>query len=407
MGGSKGKNYSGYKSFQYLEPEVDYKKIELAKEIGRVEPYQIPLTEPEEKHVTELYRKCIVISLHDHTFRLPTDLTQLTEWSREGRVATAYEGLSASCLDAVFDNLMDGFAYITSKAGWHFEDIVYDLGMRLSDIAHQNFVIRCERAKDILKAHDEGKVAFIPSIECSTPIEEELDRIDVLYGLGVRMMGIVYSQSNMLGSGLKEDGDGGLTSFGHKAVARMNKISMAIDVAHSGMKTAFDTIKASKKPVFISHAGAKAIWNSKRMFSDKVIKACAERGGVIGIEASPHTTVSRKHPRMDIESVMDHFEYCVDLVGIDHVSFGLDTMYGDHVGIHEAALGAGMAISQVTFDVTTREKPARVEYVKGVENPTEGYNNIVRWLVKHGYSDDEIGKIVGGNVLRVLEEVWY
>ena len=407
MGDIRSKRYSGYKSFQYLEPGVDYENFELAKEVGRVEPYQIPLTEPEEKHVTELYRKCIVISLHDHTFRLPTDLTQLTEWSREGRTATAYEGFSASCIDAVFDNLMDGFAYITSKAGWHFEDIVYDLGMRLSDIAHQNFVIRCERAEDILKAHDEGKVAFIPSIECSTPIEEELDRIDVLYGLGVRMMGIAYSQSNILGSGLKEENDGGLTYFGHKAVDRMNKIGMAIDISHSGDRTSLDTIKASRKPVFITHAGARGVWNSKRMRPDEVIKACAEKSGVIGIESSPHTTVSRKHPRMDIESVMDHFEYCVNLVGIDHVSFGLDTMYGDHVGLHEAALGAGIAISQVTFDVTTQEKPARVEYVKGMENPTEGYNNIVRWLVKHGYSDDEIGKIVGGNVLRVLEEVWY
>ncbi len=81
MGDIRSKRYSGYRSFQYLEPGVDYKNFELAKEVERVEPYQIPLTEPEEKHVTELYRKCIVISLHDHAFRLPTDLTQLTEWS--------------------------------------------------------------------------------------------------------------------------------------------------------------------------------------------------------------------------------------------------------------------------------------------------------------------------------------
>ena len=109
---------------------------------------------------------------------------------------------------------------------------------------------------------------------------------------------------------------------------------------------------------------------------------------------------------MDIESVMDHFQYCVDLVGLDHVCFGLDLLYGDHVGLHDVLAGH-MAMATVTYDLDTNEKPTRVEYVKGLENPTEGYNNIVRWLVKHSYSDEEIVKVVGGNVLRALREVWY
>ena len=405
MGGIKSKKYTGYKSYQYLEPGVDYEKIESAKEVDRVEPYLVPLSEAEEKRVDELYKKCVVISLHDHSWAMPTDFSQFRKWGRQGRSGTAYEGLSGSCLDAVFDNMLDGFGFITSKLAWQFDDVVCDIGLRLSDIAHQNFVIKCDGVKDILRAHDEGRVAFIPSIECATPIEQELDRIDVLYGLGLRMMGISYSQSNMLGSGLKEDRDAGLTHFGRQAVERMNKVGMAIDVAHSSMQTALDTIEASKKPVFISHAGAKAIWNSKRMFSDEAIKACAERGGVIGIEASPGTTYSRKHPQMDIESVMDHFEYCVNLVGVNHVTFGLDAQYGDHVGLIHATGGA-LSMAAITFDEETKEQPTRVEYVKGMENPTEGYNNVIRWLVKHGYPDDEIGKIVGGNVLRVLEEVW-
>lgn len=406
MGDIRGRRYSGYRSFQYLEPEVDYKKFAPTKEIGRVEPYLVPLSESEEKRVDELYKKCIVISLHDHALSLPADLTCLLEWSREGRYTTAYEALSSSCIDAIVDNLWAGLATITSKGGWHFEDVVVDLGMRLCDIAHQDFVIRADRVADIIKAHNEGEVAFIPAIESSTPIENELDRIDVLYGLGVRMMGITYNESNLLGSGLKEKIDGGLTFFGNQAVQRMNKLGMAIDVAHSGDKTSLDTIKASKKPVFISHAGARGVWNSKRMKPDEVIKACAERGGVIGIVAVPHTTFSRKHPQMDIESVMDHFEYCVELVSIEHVSFGLDTLYGDHVGLHDV-LGGAMAISEVTADIDTHEKPTRVKYVKGLENPTEGYNNLIRWLVKHAYSDEEISKVVGGNILRVLQEVWY
>jgi membrane dipeptidase len=404
MGDISRKAYSGYKSYQYLERGVDFFDIEPDKEIGRVEQYLVPLTSQEEKRVKQLYKKCVVIALHDHAFSLPRDMSRFKDWGQQGRSGTAYAGLAASCIDAVFDNLMDGFALITSKASWQFDDVVCDLGMRLSDIAHQDLVVRGERVRDIIRAHDEGKIAFIPSIECATPIEQEIDRIDVLYGLGIRMMGIAYSQSNLLGSGLKEDRDAGLTHFGRDAVKRMNKIGMAIDVAHSSMKTALDVVRTSEKPVFISHAGAKAIWNSKRMFSDEVIRACAERGGVIGIEASPGTTFSRKHPQMDIETVMDHFEYCASLVGLDHVAFGLDTQYGDHIGLHRAASGIG--IEAIIYDEETKEQPTKVAYVKGMENPTEGYNNIVRWLVKHDYSDDEIAKVVGGNTLRVLEEVW-
>jgi membrane dipeptidase len=208
MSDAKVKRYSGYRPFQYLETGVDYRNFEIATDVGRVESYQIPLSELEEKRVNELYSKYIVIALHDHALRIPTDLNQFMEWSKQGRTATAYEGPSISCIDVVFDNLMDDFAYITSKGSWRFEDVICDLGMRLSDITHQDLVTRCESVEDILIAHDEGKIALIPSIECSTPIEKELDRIDVLYGLGIRMMGITYSESNMLGSGLKEEDEG-------------------------------------------------------------------------------------------------------------------------------------------------------------------------------------------------------
>ena len=232
-------------------------------------------------------------------------------------------------------------------------------------------------------------------------IENELDRLDVLYGLGVRSIGIAYSEGNALGGGLKEPRDGGLTTFGRKAVERMNKLGLAIDISHSGDQTSMDTIEVSSKPIFITHAGARALWNSRRLKPDDIIKACAAKGGVIGIEAAPHTTITSKHPRHTIESFMEHFEYCVDLVGIDHVAFGPDVLFGDHVGLHTTltdALSIGASRGGLEYP--------KVEFVDGLESPAEAFPNIVRWLVKHGYSDDDIGKAVGGNVMRVLKEVW-
>jgi membrane dipeptidase len=140
-----------------------------------------------------------------------------------------------------------------------------------------------------------------------------------------------------------------------------------------------------------------ALFAERKLKDDDLLKAVAATGGLIGIEASPHTTISPEHPRHSLESVMDHFEYCVDVMGIDHVGFGPDTFFGDHVGLH--VLYAG---NLDTGEVADFEA---VEYVEGLENPSE-FPNVIRWLVAHGYSDEQIARVVGGNALRALREVW-
>ncbi len=398
----KATRYSGFKSFQYLEAGTDYREFKLAKELGRVPSRKVEVSGTQEDRVQRLLAENLAVSLHDHCFVVPADFDDLAEYRRQGRDVTGYAGMAQSGLDAVFDCLMDGTATITSKAGWKWDDIIYDLGMRLSDIAHQDFIVRGETLDDIRRAKENGQIAFIASLEAATAIENEVDRLDILYGLGIRSSGIAYSEANTLGSGLKEARDGGLTEFGRQAVRRMNKLGIAIDISHSGDQTSMDTIQASEKPIFITHAGARGLWNTKRMKPDEVLKAMAAKGGVIGIEAAPHTTLTKEHPKHSIESFMEHFEYCADLVGIDHVSFGPDTLFGDHVGLHHyfaKQLSIKAAHGTQEFE--------EVEYVDGIENPAEAFPNIVRWLVKHDYSDGDIAKAVGGNVMRVLEEVWF
>ena len=109
---------------------------------------------------------------------------------------------------------------------------------------------------------------------------------------------------------------------------------MLIDVSHCGPKTAYDAAIHSTKPIIASHCGARALWDSKRLFHDDLIKAIAEKGGIVAVEAAPHTTMTKTHMTHDIESVMEHFEYIANLVGIEHASFGIDSLYGDHVGLH-------------------------------------------------------------------------
>lgn len=394
------KRYTGYTSFQYLE-EGDYPNVELVPELGRVPSTRLATTEAEEARVRQIFQDHLVISLHDHCFVAPKDLKGFLEFRRSGREFTAYEGLSVSGLDAVFDAMMDGTAMITSRGGWKWDDVIFDIGMRLSDLAHQDFVKLALTTDDIRAAKRDGRVAFVISLEGAAMIENEVDRIDVLYGMGMRSLGIAYSEGNALGAGLKEPAHFGLTSFGHRAVKRMNQLGIAIDISHSNDATSMDTIKASQHPIFITHAGARALWDTPRLKPDEVIRACADKGGVIGIEAAPHTTITRKTLTHSLESFMEHFEYCAELVGIDHVAFGPDALFGDHVGLHHAlreALSLGASKGTTPYP--------QVEYVDGIENPAEAFPNIVRWMVTHGYSDDEIGKAVGGNIMRVLDEVW-
>jgi membrane dipeptidase len=392
--------YRGHTSYSYLEPHLDYRVFALAPEVGRVPDYDLGLSGAQRQRVDRLLAENVVISLHEHPVILPLDVSELRAYNRTARQHTAYAGLARSGLTAVFDNFMAGASCVTSENGWKWNDLIYALGMRLSDVAKQDYVVHATSLADIRAAKQAGQLALVAGLECSTPIENELDRIDILYGFGVRQLGIAYSQSNMLGGGLSEYSDGGLTHFGRRAVDRMNRLGIAIDVSHSGDRTSLETIEASRVPVFITHAGARAVWDIPRMKPDEVIRACAERGGVIGIEAAPHTTLSAAHPEHSLESVMDHFVYCAELVGIDHVTFGPDTMFGDHVGVHRTYA------NNYAHDARPVPDHPRVPYVAGMENPAEAFNNVVGWLVKHDYSDDEIAKVIGGNAIRVLEQVW-
>ncbi len=382
--------FDGYRAFDYL----DHDHPDLAGTYAEVaEPYEVPLDADEEARYERLVADHPVVSLHEHAFHFPADMADLSAYVREGRCYTAYEALAASNVDAVFDMHLDGLSGIRTKKGWTYDDVVHDVTMRANDIAHSDTVDVVGSVDEIRAAAAADRVGFVPALESSMPIENDPDRIETLYGMGVRSLGITYIQSNALGTGGGDDFgiDGGLTAFGREAVGRMNDVGMAISVSHASERTTLDACEVSEAPVLDTHSRpAGAGEDEGRGASDEALRAVADTGGVVGIVAS--ATVP------DIETYMRDFEYVRDVVGIDHVTFGPDTLYGDHRALLQA-LG-----KQYDVDIPLEIDGHR--NVKGLENPTEAWENIPRWLVKEGYSDEEIRKVVGGNTLRVLEEVW-
>jgi membrane dipeptidase len=395
------KIYDGYRSYSYLTAGEDFPDIPLAKDTERVPSKKVELSEAEEKRARAILDQRQIVSMHDHTSIFPEDMARCLEQRRTGRDATGYAGLAISDTDIVFENFMDGTATITSNKGWKWEDILFDLGMRFSDIDHQDMVYIATTYLDLEPAKGAGRIAFVPWLEAATAIENEIDRVDVLYGFGVRGMGITYSEANALGSGLREKNDSGLSDLGRAVVKRMNRLGMTIDIAHCGDRTGLEVIAASEKPITITHAGARGLWESRRMKTDETLKKMAEKGGVIGVEAAPHTSQVKGRPH-DLDAVMAHVEYCVNLIGVDNVGLGPDTLFGDHVGLH-SAFAVQLSLSAIR-DSGPSYTP--VKYVDGMENPGEAMRNAVRWLVKHGYTDTDIAKIAGGNALRVLKETW-
>jgi membrane dipeptidase len=366
----RNKKWNGYESWSYLEPDRDYIKYPLDKQVDRVPPYDFGLDKSQEERVEALLEKNIVISLHEHLSVFPAERTP----GMRRRPFMGYEGMAASGCDAIFDNCVCST----------YDQVINFLGMRQCDYAHQDFAVPALKVKDVTDAFKEGKVAVIQTIEQASAIDRDVDKIDLLFGLGVRSMGIVYSESNTLGSGLSELGDQGLTDLGYDAVKRMNKTGVIIDASHAGDRTAMEIVEASDKPLCMSHCGSRTLTNNARMLPDEVYQAMAEKGGIVGMEVAGFAPRTKKNPEGSIECLLEHLEYLVDLLGVDYVGVGPDTLWGDHAGLYRGGpigtvrprLGRGRyhrdRPSELPEIFASGEMVKDLDYIKGLESPSNG-----------------------------------
>ena len=138
------KHWDGYTSFSYLVEGEDYVPFEMAPQVGRVAPTIVPLEAAEEERVERLLRELVCISLHEHGGITPVDWDDNDAYVRQGREWYGYEGLAA-----VFENFFDGTATITSMGGWKWDDVIFDLGMHLADLAHQTTMFLGTSVADI------------------------------------------------------------------------------------------------------------------------------------------------------------------------------------------------------------------------------------------------------------------
>jgi len=291
------------------------------------------------------------------------------------------------------------------------------------DAVHENVkknskdMVFCRTAEEVREAHKQGKIAALMGVEGGHMIGNDIHVLRVFGDLGVRYMTLShFYNTEWSDSSTDKPAHNGLTDFGKDVVREMNRQGIMVDISHVSDKTFYDALEISKAPLIASHSSCRALCNHPRDMSDDMIKALAAKGGVIQINyersfidqaykdasdklsggvvaalekitkecAGDETCVSQKQkelqaqmeasgalPRVSWERIIDHIDHAVKLVGADHVGLGSD------------------------FDGATM--PDGMEDCSKLPKITEA-------LMRKGYKDDDIRKILGGNLLRVMEQ---
>jgi len=248
-----------------------------------------------------------------------------------------------------------------------------------------------DKAQDILKAKQENKLALGFWLQGSNPLANDINMIQTYYQLGIRYILLVYNTRNAIGDGVIEKHDSGLSEFGYKVIEEMNRVGMIIDLSHGGIKTSLQAIEASHDPVIFSHSNANGVRSHVRNLTDEQIIAVAQKNGVIGVNGLALLLGSEKS---NSKKFVDHIDYMADLVGhANHISIGLDLVY-----FHE--------VLELFF-----QKSGATTYPKGYLGSfdslqPEKIDEIIEELLLRGYSEPTIKNILGGNFLRVAEQVW-
>ncbi|MEX2579981.1 MAG: membrane dipeptidase [Verrucomicrobiales bacterium] len=239
----------------------------------------------------------------------------------------------------------------------------------------------------------------VPLTQDWNTIPDELRYLKIFYQLGIRMMHLTYQRRNMIGDGCGETSDAGLSDFGRAVVAEMNRVGVIVDCAHSGWQTSLESARVSTKPMVASHSTAGGIYEHIRSKPDEVIKAIADTDGLIGI-----CCISRYlRGNGDLNALLDHVDYVAKKFGVDHVAIGTDIAYTSRNSAEErkkAAVG-GLGRRRQAF----RSLWPKDDFVSTPEATLSlSWTNWPLYtvgLVQRGYSDDDIRKILGGNVMRV------
>ena len=268
--------------------------------------------------------------------------------------------------------------------------------------ANPDRLLLVRSAADILKAKREKKFGIVIGTQDTSMVGAELDRLAQMKKDGVMTVQLTYNNRNLSGDGALEPGNAGLSKLGRATIERIEAQKLLLDLSHGGARTMAEATTQAKRPLVISHTGARALTDHPRNTSDETIKAVADKGGVVGVYFMPFLTLDSLPKGGDL---LRHVEHIANVAGEDHVGIGTDN------GV--LPLGAE---AKKREDENTRERTkigiAAPGEKLGIYPLIEDYNSVDRYrrfaadLQKRGWSTARLEKLMGGNFLRVYREAW-
>jgi len=259
-----------------------------------------------------------------------------------------------------------------------------DLIHRMADRYPDTFAL-ATTADEVTGAFDNGKIAVLIGLEGGHAIEGSLDVLRTFHDLGVRYMTLTHWKTHAWADAATDEPRyQGLSEFGESVVREMNRLGILIDLSHVSDETMMDALRISETPVIFSHSSARALTDHVRNVPDSILRQLADNGGIVMVNYAPSYVSDEVRlyeetesdaspaPRATLAQVADHFDHLISVAGIDHVGFG-----SDFDGIDNTPTGLE--------DVST-------------------FPAIVAELIRRGYSDQEIKKLLGLNLLRVLHD---
>jgi len=270
--------------------------------------------------------------------------------------------------------------------------------------AHPDVLLKVKTIGDIREAKKSKRLGVILGFQDATMFASDASRVDLCHHLAVRIVQLTYNLRNLLGDGCLEPANAGLSTFGRQVLARLNELGMLVDLSHVGRQTSLDAILASKRPVAATHTGCAAINDVPRNKPDAILKAIAGRGGVVGMYLMPFL---RAQGQPSAEDFLRHMNHAVNVCGEDHVGVGSDLSItpldltpefrAKHAAFVRARRQMGISAPGEAEDV--------FNYVPDFNSPRR-MERIAEALAKARYSSSRIEKLIGGNWMRLLGEVW-
>ena len=248
-----------------------------------------------------------------------------------------------------------------------------------------------ESLADIAAARAAGQLAVGFDIEGANAIADQASLVRLYHDLGVRWMLVAYNRNNRAGGGCQDE-DTGLTDFGRRMIDAMDEVGMVLCCTHTGRRTALEAMAYARAPTIFSHSNALALRRHPRNIDDDLIRACAAKGGVVGINGIG--LFLGDDGEASGQAIARHVDYIAQLVGAQHVGLGLDYVFD------QQELAEQLATMRQTF-------PAGLGYDGEIRMaPPEVIPAVVEDLLRRGWRDDDIAAVLGGNWLRVARQVW-